>query len=164
MPLRLEQALVTAVILAVSGTVILWAGSGWLPALLGAGNLAWYNGLYTPMKRKSHFAVLAGALNGAVPPVIGWTAAGGPLFDPEILFLAFFIYIWQIPHFWLLLMMYGDDYRKAGFRTVTDRISKDLQPVVIMAWILATAFSTLFLPFFGIIGSKVMVALIITLR
>ena len=77
-----RQALVTAVILAISGTVILWAGSGWLPALLGAGNLAWYNGVYTPLKRKSHFAVLAGAVNGAVPPAIGWTALCGGAAQP----------------------------------------------------------------------------------
>ncbi len=160
--LQASSAVAIAVLLAAAGTLLLLLFTGWLPALLGFGNLIWYNGVYTPMKRRSHFAVLAGALNGAVPPVIGWTAAGGALTDPEILFLAFFIYTWQIPHFWLLLMMHGDDYRKAGFKTVNERISPVLQPVFIMAWILATAVSTLFLPFFGIIRSKPMVMVIIT--
>lgn len=159
---KASSAMAISVILAATGTVLLLLFTGWLPALLGLGNLIWYNGVYTPMKRRSHFAVLAGALNGAVPPVIGWTAAGGALTDPEILFLAFFIYTWQIPHFWLLLMMHGDDYRKAGFRTVNERISPALQPVFIMAWIVATAVSTLFLPFFGIIRSESMVMVIIT--
>jgi heme o synthase len=157
-----RSALTVALILAVAGIVVLWSLCGWIPALLGFANLAWYNGVYTPLKRRSYFAVLAGAVNGAVPPMIGWVAAGGALNDPKILFLAFFIYIWQIPHFWLLLMMYGEDYRKAGFPTVTDRISRRLQPVVIMAWVFATAISTLFLPFFGIIRSRILVALIIT--
>jgi heme o synthase len=156
------RALVIAVFLSVTGAALLWSWAGWLPALLGMANLAWYNGIYTPLKRRSSFAVLAGAVNGAVPPAIGWVAAGGDLGDPKILFLSFFIYIWQIPHFWLLLMMYGEDYRKAGFRTVTDRITPSLQPVVITAWVLATAVSTVFLPFFSIIRSKLMVAMIIT--
>lgn len=157
-----RNALIIAAALALAGAFVLWAWCGWIPALLGIANLAWYNGVYTPLKRRSYFAVLAGALNGAVPPAIGWIAAGGAPGDPKILFLAFFIYIWQIPHFWMLLMMYGDDYRKAGFRTVTDRIGPGLQPFVIMVWVFATALSTLFLPFFGIIRSKVMVVLIIT--
>jgi protoheme IX farnesyltransferase len=80
-----RSALITAIVLALGGTLVLWTFCGWLPALLGVANLAWYNGVYTPLKQRSYFAVLAGALNGAVPPVIGWVAAGGALADPKIL-------------------------------------------------------------------------------
>jgi heme o synthase len=156
------SALTAAALLALAGAAILWIFTGWLPALLGVANLVWYNAVYTPLKRRTHIAVLAGSLNGAVPPVIGWTAAGGSILNPEILFLAVFIYTWQVPHFWLLLMMYGNEYRKAGFKTVADHIRPGLQPIVIMAWILATAAGTLFLPLFGIIDSIAMVILIIT--
>lgn len=157
-----EHALITALCFAVAGTAILWLGSGWLPALLGLLNLAWYNGIYTPLKRRSHFAVFAGAVNGAVPPLIGWVSAGGALADPKILFLAFFIYIWQIPHFWLLLMMYGEEYKKAGFKPVTGQITPTMQPLILLVWICATAVSTLFLPYFGLIHSRVIVWLVLS--
>jgi len=157
-----RNALVMAVLLSISGAVLLWIWFGWLPALLGILNLAWYNGIYTPLKLRSYFAVLAGAVNGAVPPVIGWVAAGGDIADPRILFIAFFIFVWQIPHFWLLLMMHGEDYKKAGFYAVTDRISPKMQPVILIAWIFATAISTLFLPLFGIIRSVAPIIFIIS--
>jgi protoheme IX farnesyltransferase len=157
-----QNALIIACILSLAGMIILWVWSGWLPALLGALNLAWYNGVYTPLKRRSYFAVLAGAVNGAVPPLIGWVAAGGRIADPKILFIAFFILVWQIPHFWLLLLMHGGEYKKAGFYAITDGISAKMQPIILLAWIFATAISTLFLPLFGIIRSVPLIISIIT--
>jgi protoheme IX farnesyltransferase len=156
-----------ACVLAVAGTVLLWGSAGWNAmgwgtALLGLLNLAWYTLVYTPLKIRSYFAVLAGAVNGAIPPVIGWVAAGGLLLDPKILFVALFIYIWQVPHFWLLLMLYGEDYRKAGFYSVTDRFPPAVMKVIILVWISATALCTLFLPMFGIVRSPVFVGFLLT--
>jgi hypothetical protein len=80
----------------------------------------WYNGVYTFLKRKSPFAAIPGAVIGAIPPAIGWICGKGALsFDPQILALSFFFFIWQVPHFWLLLLNFGRDYEKAGFPSLT---------------------------------------------
>jgi heme o synthase len=159
---------VTAVIIAVScsltGTLVLGFSGGWFAAALGVFNLAWYNGVYTPLKQRSYTAVAAGALNGAVPPVIGWIAAGGMISDPKILFIAFFIFMWQIPHFWLLLMQYGKDYQDAGFYSITTHLTPVVMQRIILVWVLATSISTLFLPFFGVIRSVPVIITLITVN
>lgn len=144
-------ALLLSGLFALTGCLVLLVNFGITTALLGFGNLLWYNFIYTPLKIRSYFAVLAGAVNGAVPPVIGWAAAGGNLMDPDILFIAFFIFLWQVPHFWLLLMIYGDDYKKAGFYSITTRFSFPVIRNILIVWVVATSFSTLFLLFFQII-------------
>ncbi|MGQ9799264.1 MAG: UbiA family prenyltransferase, partial [Ignavibacterium sp.] len=66
-----------------------------------------------------------GSLVGAIPPIIGWTAAGADLIHLQIFMIAFFFFIWQIPHFWLLLLVLDDDYKKAGIPTLTNLFSKE---------------------------------------
>ncbi|MBK7979489.1 MAG: protoheme IX farnesyltransferase [Ignavibacteriae bacterium] len=91
--------------------------------LLGLFTLIWYNAVYTPLKNISPFAIIPGSLVGSLPPMIGWAAAGGNLFDVRILSLSGFLFIWQIPHFWLLVLMYDDQYKKAGFPTLSNIFS-----------------------------------------
>ncbi|MBE0647458.1 MAG: protoheme IX farnesyltransferase [Bacteroidales bacterium] len=142
---------ILSVILALAGFLILLLNFGMVTAFLGLGNLLWYNVVYTPLKIRSYFAVLAGAVNGAVPPVVGWVAAGGYILDPKILFITFFIFLWQVPHFWLLLMLYGEEYEKAGFYSITSRFSFPVIRNILLIWVVATSFSTLFLLLFQII-------------
>ncbi len=78
-----------------------------LAAALGIFTLLWYNLVYTPLKRITAFAVLPGALIGAMPPLIGWTAAGGNPLDMEIMAVAFLLFVGQMPHYWLLLLKIG---------------------------------------------------------
>ena len=80
-----------------------------------------YNGLYTRLKPVSYLAIIPGALVGAIPPVIGWTASGGLLTDPSLIYLSFLIFMWQIPHFWILLVRYYTDYREAGYPTILQK-------------------------------------------
>jgi len=70
--------------------------------------------VYTPLKRRSPIATLVGAVPGALPPLIGWTASRGEI---SIGGLALFliVFLWQIPHFMAIAWMYRDDYRLAGF-------------------------------------------------
>lgn len=109
--------------------------------LLGLGTLAlaWYNGVYTYLKRVTAFAVVPGALIGSLPPLIGWSAAGGVLSDPLIILTAVFFWIWQIPHFWLLLLMHGDEYAEAGLPTLTRVFSRPQLFRVTFMWLLAAA-------------------------
>jgi len=157
-------AVIIAAACSLGGTLVLGFSGSWFAATLGVFNLVWYNGVYTPLKQRSYAAVAAGAVNGAVPPVIGWVAAGGAVTDPKILFIAFFIFMWQIPHFWLLLMMHGKDYQDAGFYSITSHLTPAVMQRIILVWVLATSISTLFLPFFGVIRSVPVVIALITVN
>ncbi len=110
-------------------------------SILGLGLLAvvWYNGVYLLLKRITAFAVVPGALVGAIPPVIGWAAAGGVVTDVAILDVALFFLLWQIPHFWLLLLLYGEDYERAGFPTPRRHFRDGLLGPITFAWVLALA-------------------------
>ena len=146
-------ALALALVLAAGGLGVLWRGSNPTAALLGAGALGWYNGAYTYLKRVTAFAAVPGSLIGAIPPAIGWTAAGGDLFDPRLAALCFFFFIWQVPHFWLLLFRLGKDYQRAGFPTLTQVFSVDQLGRLTFVWMVATAASCLLIPIFGLSAS-----------
>lgn len=117
-------------------------------ALLGLLAVAWYILVYTLLKRKTPFATIPGSLIGALPVLIGWTAAGGSLTNVPILLIATFIFLWQIPHFWLLMIVYGTDYEKAGFPTLFRIFSARNLKFWTMCWIITLAmFSFFFVPF-----------------
>jgi protoheme IX farnesyltransferase len=145
------NALKLALILLLIGSVILFSGAGWLPLGLGLLNLLWYNGIYTPLKKINPMAIIPGSLVGAIPPAAGWAAAGGYIFDPQIIIISFFFFIWQIPHFWLLLLIFGNDYKKAGFPTLTEIFNSNQLARITFIWIIATAVTSLLIPFFGLV-------------
>lgn len=136
------------------GLVILMYESNPVVLLLGVLNLVWYNGLYTFLKRKTAFAVIPGSLTGSIPVFMGWTAAGGKIDDPEVLFLAFFIFLWQIPHFWMLTLKYGHEYKKAGFPVLTDHLSVLQIKGVILSWLVASSVASYLFIFFNILQHK----------
>ena len=107
--------------------------------VLGLAALVWYNGVYTYLKRVTAFAVVPGALIGAIPPVIGYVSGGGSIVDPPILLVAGFLLIWQIPHFWLLMILIEQQYAGAGLPTLRQTFSKPQLHRVTFMWILATA-------------------------
>ncbi|RPI68985.1 MAG: hypothetical protein EHM47_13890, partial [Ignavibacteriales bacterium] len=110
----------------------------------------WYNVIYTPLKKKNPLAIIPGSLVGAIPPAVGWAAAGGSIFDSGIIIISFFFFIWQIPHFWLLLLVLDKDYEKAGFPTLTKIFSHAQLARITFIWILATIVTGLIIPLFGI--------------
>ena len=151
------HALLVALSLIFSGFLILFYGSNL--GALGLSILAvlWYNGVYTYLKRESAFAAIPGALVGAVPPAVGWTAGGGGLLEPQVLAIAFFFFIWQVPHSWLLLLSYPEDYEKAGLPSLTRMFTTGQLTRIVFMWILGTAATCLFLiPIFGIVNSYLM--------
>jgi protoheme IX farnesyltransferase len=108
------RALWFGILLLVGGTAALWATVGLLPALLTALSAAAYIGVYTPMKSRSYLATLAGAVPGALPGLIGWSAATGGLeAGGWVLFGIYFL--WQLPHVLALAWLLRDDYEKVGF-------------------------------------------------
>jgi protoheme IX farnesyltransferase len=103
-----------AVVLAVAGLGILGFGTNWMAALVALATLLSYALLYTPLKRHTSLATVVGAVPGALPPLIGWAAAGGALTSPAPWSLFVVMFVWQLPHFLAIAWMYRDDYARAG--------------------------------------------------
>ena len=135
------------------GTYLIYIGSKFLAAQLGLLALIWYNFIYTPLKRKTAFAVVPGSIIGALPPMVGWVAAGGSLTDPNLIMLAFFFFIWQVPHFWLLMLKYGKEYEAAGYPSITAQIGTDQIKRSTFMWTAATAVTALMIAVSGLLGT-----------
>jgi protoheme IX farnesyltransferase len=86
-------------------------------ALLALFAMVGYVGVYTPLKRRTPLALLIGAIPGAVPPLIGWTAATGTVDLPGLALFAILL-VWQLPHFLAISLYRKDDYARAGILTV----------------------------------------------
>jgi protoheme IX farnesyltransferase len=146
--MRARTALWIALTLIAAGTLCLAQNP--IAMLLGGFTVLWYNGVYTPLKRVSAFAAIPGGVVGSVPPVIGWVAGGGNPADPRILAVAFFFFVWQVPHFWLLLLRIGDDYARAGLPTLTSLFTRRQLARIIYVWMIATAVACVSMPMFGV--------------
>ena len=86
-----------------------------LTALLSAATLLLYVCIYTPLKRYTALNTVVGAIPGALPPVLGWTAAGGAL-DEGAFALFAVLFLWQFPHFLAIAWLYREDYARAGLK------------------------------------------------
>jgi protoheme IX farnesyltransferase len=144
---RLTASLLS-IFLILTGTLLL-SFNGWLPMTLGLSNVVFYNLIYTPLKTRSWLAIIPGALVGAVPPLIGWTSAEAYLFHPNILFVAIFVFLWQIPHFWLLMIKYGKEYELAGFSTILKVLDERQVKSIVFGWGVFTSLFLMLFPFFG---------------
>jgi len=147
------SALFISLTLISGGSFVLFRGASSLAGILGLIAIFWYNGIYTYLKRKTAFAVIPGALIGAIPPALGWIAGGGSLFDARIGVVVFFFVIWQVPHFWLLLLHFGMDYEKAGFPSLTRVFSSAQLARVTFVWISGTAVTCMMIPVYGVVRS-----------
>ena len=163
--ISLKGAFISGVLLSAAGFVLLMLTGSSLAAGIGIFTLLWYNLVYTPLKKITPFAVFPGALIGALPPLIGWTAAGGELMEKEIILISFFLFIGQIPHYWLLMMKLGDEFKGAGLAVITEIFSKTQLSNISFVWIFATAVSVMIFPVAGIMHSNliafIMVAMVV---
>jgi protoheme IX farnesyltransferase len=112
------EAFIYGTLLSVSGVAILAVGTNALTALLSCVALGSYLFAYTPLKRITTACTLVGAVPGAIPPVMGWTAARGGL-EPTALALFAILFAWQIPHFLAIAWMYREDYARAGLTIIS---------------------------------------------
>ncbi|MGZ8853258.1 MAG: heme o synthase [Thermoanaerobaculia bacterium] len=109
-----NAALLFSTAIAIGGTLYLGFLVNWLTAFLGAFTLTSYIFVYTPLKRVSTACTAIGAIPGAIPPLMGFTAATGALGLAG--WIAFgVLFFWQLPHFMAISWMYREDYGRAGF-------------------------------------------------
>ena len=109
-----RRCVFAAVALASAGCSILAAGVNVLSAVVALATLVSYAVVYTPLKRRTSFATVIGAIPGALPPVIGWAAAAGSLSQGAWVLFGI-VFLWQLPHFLAIAWMYREDYARAGF-------------------------------------------------
>jgi heme o synthase len=109
------EAVIFAIVIGVSGVLLLGFQFNLTTALLGIIAILSYAFVYTPLKRIHSVAVLVGAFPGAMPPLIGWAAATGELSSGAFVLFAI-QFIWQFPHFWSLAWVLDEDYTRAGFK------------------------------------------------
>jgi protoheme IX farnesyltransferase len=148
-----QHALIFFLCNLLAGSAILYLSGNITALLTGLLTIIWYNGIYTYAKRLTAFAVVPGAFTGALPPLIGWVAAGGGIWDKPIIFVEFLFFTGQIPHFWLLLLQYGKEYSKAGIPSLTDILSGSQLNRLTFTWVVTSAIAALFLCIFEIIGN-----------
>lgn len=151
----LGASLITMAFL-LAGSLILLLGAGMISFLLGLLTIVWYNIIYTYLKRVTAFAVVPGSIVGALPPLIGWAASGEPILSQPAISLAFFFFIGQIPHFWLIILMIGPQYAKAGYPSLSSLLSNRQIANLTFIWALATGITALTLPLFQVIRTPIL--------
>jgi protoheme IX farnesyltransferase len=107
------EALTFGMTLSIAGASDLYLAAGYLPCVLGLFTCLSYLLAYTPLKKRTAWATFIGAIPGAIPPMIGWTAASGKL-DSGAWLLFLILFVWQFPHFHAISWMYREDYARAG--------------------------------------------------
>ena len=113
-----KEAMIFGIVISVAGFFVLWFGNNPLTAGLGLLTLLSYIMVYTPLKQKTVTNTWYGGITGALPPVMGWTAARGQL-EWEVLPIFALLYFWQLPHFFAIAWMYRDDYKIGGFKMLS---------------------------------------------
>jgi protoheme IX farnesyltransferase len=112
-----DGALVFGVALGVASVAVLALATNLATTLIGLLAIVSYVGVYTPLKYKAPLALVVGAIPGAVPPLMGWTAVTGTLDAPGLVLFAV-LFVWQMPHFIAISVVRRRDYDMAGIRTV----------------------------------------------
>lgn len=123
------EATILAVLSFVISISILFVFTNLLTTLLSFLSMILYSFVYTPLKRVGSIAVFVGAIPGALPPLLGWTAATG-IISHEALIIFGIQFIWQFPHFWAIAWLADEDYKKAGFKLLPFGGSKDLNTAI----------------------------------
>lgn len=112
------EAIVLCAVTLIAGVAWLALQVNWTTALLGIASWVTYVVIYTPLKRISPLNTAVGAVAGAIPILMGWTATGAPL-DLTAMTLAGVLFLWQFPHFMAIAWLYRGEYARAGHQMLT---------------------------------------------
>jgi|TARA_R110002050_G_scaffold25346_15_gene67600 protoheme IX farnesyltransferase len=150
--ISVREAIWFSIIAAVLGVSLLAVFTNILTTCLGILSMVLYVFVYTPLKRVGPIAVLVGAIPGAMPPLLGWTAVTGSI-SYEALIIFGIQFIWQFPHFWAIAWVSDEDYKKAGFKLLPSGGQKDLNTAIqIMIYTLFLLPLGLLPTYFGLTG------------
>jgi protoheme IX farnesyltransferase len=153
--MSLTEAYIAASVMGLVGVALLWFKMNPLCGMFSAISLLLYVLAYTPMKQRSPWAVFVGAFPGAMPPMLGYIAAGN---GTEIGFYAWLLFgiqfIWQFPHFWAIAWVADEDYKKAGFNLLPSKGGRHKSSAFLIMFYTFFLIPVGILPaFFGMIGN-----------
>lgn len=152
--MRHGHALLIGVTLGILGVAWLRLTVNALSAALALATILIYIGIYTPLKRKTPFCTIMGAVSGAIPPMIGWVSVR-PSLDLGAWILFGILFTWQMPHFLAIAWMYRDEYAQAGFVMLRrDDLSGCATAMQSLLYTLALSIVT-FIPYFCHLNSGV---------
>ena len=137
--------IIIAALLVISSLILINDLLGMTGVNLFLFSFIWYNLVYTPLKKKSALAVVPGAILGVIPPAVGWLTAGHDLQSQEFFALGLYFFIWQIPHYWLLVMLHYGGYKDAGYPTVMRLFGQDSLQRLTFVWLMMTLFTGYFM-------------------
>ena len=139
--------------LVATGVPLVFLGSNLLTGLLGLLAVSSYVAVYTPLKRVSGAALFVGAVPGALPPLMGWTAVTGQLDLPGLALFAI-LFLWQIPHFLAIAIYRADDYARAGFKVLPLTVSNGATRVTIVVFSVVLVATTILLEPLHVAGMR----------
>jgi protoheme IX farnesyltransferase len=159
--LRPMTAIVIALMLILLSLLLIYDLIGMIGVDLFLFAFIWYNAVYTPLKKKSALAVVPGAILGVIPPAIGWLTADHSLMEIRFIALALFYFIWQVPHFWLLVMLFYGDYKEGGYPTAMRLFGQASLQRLTFVWLILTIQAGIFMVSIFEPYSKVIMGLLI---
>lgn len=122
------------------GLLGLYVFSKELSALLaGASGVLVYNFVYTPLKHKTVWAIIAGAISGFLPPYIGWLAGGGTWFSTRVILVCGLFFLWQVPHYWLVVLNYKNDYIHSPLPSIIKEMGEKKLRLLVFPWVVSLA-------------------------
>lgn len=127
--LSVQEATIFSIVCFLAGVGILVMKTNLLTVSLSVLSMVLYSFVYTPLKRVGAIAVFVGAIPGALPPLLGWTAATGGI-SHEALIIFGIQFIWQFPHFWAIAWVADEDYKKAGFKLLPGGGQRDFNTAI----------------------------------
>ncbi|MDD5210965.1 MAG: UbiA family prenyltransferase [Sulfuricurvum sp.] len=140
-----STGIIIAAVLIISSLFMIYDLLGFIGVDLFLFSFIWYNAFYTPLKKKSALAVVPGAILGVIPPAVGWLTAGHSLGEPQFFALGLFYFVWQVPHFWLLVMLHYGDYKGAGYPTAMRLFGKLSLQRLTYFWLMLTIMTGYFM-------------------
>lgn len=167
--LQPSEALVFGAALSTVGLAVLVIGVNPLSAIVALATLVSYAVIYTPLKRRTSFATVVGAIPGALPPVVGWAAGRNDLSQGAWVLFGI-LFLWQLPHFLAIAWIYREDYARAGLLMLPviepDGRSTARQAIVYSAALLPLAMAPTLLEMAGTVyfaGAFVLTTALLTL-